>query len=55
MFENNEAIAEFMGLCNKIPNGDHKVGFSIKLNYAAYFGEVVLSSSHKNEKEKNKK
>lgn len=53
-FENDEAIVDFLGLHEGIPSGDNKVGFAIELNYATYFGEFVLSSSHKSENEKSK-
>lgn len=43
-----------MGLREGIPSGDHKAWFSIELNYAAYFGEAILSFSHKSENEKIK-
>ena len=46
-FENDEAIVEFFELCEGMPHGDHKSGFSIDLNIMAYFGESTPSSSHK--------
>lgn len=52
--KNDEAILEFMGLHEGIPSGDHMVGFTIKLDYVAYFGEVILSSSRKSENNKSK-
>lgn len=53
-FQNDEAIAEFLGLREGIPQGDHKAGFSIDLDSIAYFGESTPSSSHQNEKRKEK-
>lgn len=52
MFQNNEAITEFMGLHNGLPSGDHQAGFEIKIKQREYFGGEIASSSHKN-KSKN--
>ena len=54
-FENDEAIVEFFELCEGMPWGDHKSGFSIDLNIMAYFGESTLPSSRKNENHGKKK
>ena len=54
-FENDEAIAEFFELCEGMPQGDHKSGFSIDLNTLAYFGESTTSSSRKSENQEKKK
>lgn len=53
-FQNDEAIAKFLGLREGIPHSDHKAGFAIDLDSTAYFGESTPSSSHKNEKRKEK-
>ncbi|GLJ30928.1 hypothetical protein SUGI_0616090 [Cryptomeria japonica] len=53
-FQNDEAIAEFLGLQEGIPQGDHKAGFAIDLDSTTYFGESTPSSSHEKEKEKEK-
>lgn len=47
VFQNDEAIAEFMGLRDGIPLVDHKVGFVMELEQTAYFGENTKSSSLK--------
>ncbi|KAH9311391.1 hypothetical protein KI387_026426, partial [Taxus chinensis] len=39
LFENDEAIAEFMGIRDTIPIGDHKKGFYIDLDTYTYFKE----------------
>lgn len=52
LFENDKAIAEFMGLQEGIPSGDHKVGFIIKLDNTTYFGDSTPPSSRKSEKNK---
>ncbi|KAH9328700.1 hypothetical protein KI387_000808, partial [Taxus chinensis] len=39
LFENDEAIANFMGIRDTIPIRDHKKGFFIDLDTCAYFGE----------------
>jgi len=39
VFQNDEDLAEFMGLREGIPLGDHKVGFVMELEPTAYFGE----------------
>jgi len=47
VFQNDEALAEFMGLREGIPLGDHKAGFVMELEPTAYFGENAKSSSRK--------
>lgn len=54
IFGNDEAIAEFMGLREEIPQGDHKVCFTIDLDTATYFNETIPPSSHKSDKNKIK-
>ncbi|KAH9311809.1 hypothetical protein KI387_026844 [Taxus chinensis] len=39
LFKNEEAIAEFMGIRDTIPIGDHKKGLFIDLDTCVYFGE----------------
>jgi len=54
VFQNDEAIAEFMGLQDGIPLGDHKSGFVMQLEQTAYFGENAKSSNRKsNNKERS--
>lgn len=53
IFQNDEAIAKFIGLRKGILSGDHMAIFSTNLDCAAYFGEIALSSSCKM-KSKNK-
>lgn len=53
-FQNDEAIVEFLGLREAIPQGDHKARFAIDLDSTTYFGESTPSSSHQNENEKEK-
>ncbi|KAH9310125.1 hypothetical protein KI387_038036, partial [Taxus chinensis] len=49
-FENDEAFAEFMGLGDSIPFGDHRKGFVIQLDTCAYFGEEEEVCGHLNKK-----
>jgi len=44
VFQNDEALAEFMELREGIPLGDHKAGFVMELEPTAYFGENAKSS-----------
>ncbi|GLJ16865.1 hypothetical protein SUGI_0290680 [Cryptomeria japonica] len=47
-FQNDEAIIDFLELRDNLPSGDHKAGFSIELNSAAYFGADAKPFSCKN-------
>lgn len=42
-FENDEAIAEFLGVREGFPQGDHKAGFVVDLDRTTYFGEASAS------------
>lgn len=50
-FQNDEALAKFMGLRTDILVGDHKVGFVMELEQEVYFGGEIVSSSCKIEKD----
>ena len=52
-FENDDAITKFFELHDYLPQGDHKLGFSIDLNIMVYFGELT-PSSRKNSKKGQK-
>ena len=39
-----------MGLCDNIPDGDHKAGFIMELDTHAYYEETIESFSRKSEK-----
>lgn len=52
IFENDEAIVEFMGLWEGIPSEYHKASFTIDLDHMVYFGEFVHPSSCKNKNDK---
>ncbi|MGI4370209.1 hypothetical protein ACR2V4_26810, partial [Klebsiella pneumoniae] len=48
LFQNDEAIIDFLELRDNLPSGDHKAGFAIELNSATYFGADAKHFSSKN-------